>query len=124
MSATWTADRLGFSGLRHCSSGAARSAQTGPAHSLLHGDVLVWGGPSRLIFHGACAARRVHPLTGALRYNSRFARRVAGCAPARSTNSMSVRPIDRIAHSDAIPRGSGSCRVTGTNNRARRTQRS
>jgi alkylated DNA repair protein (DNA oxidative demethylase) len=40
---------------------------------LLHGDVVVWGGPSRLIFHGVHALPAgVHPLTGALRYNLTF----------------------------------------------------
>lgn len=37
---------------------------------LVHGDVLVWGGPSRLRFHGiAPIIAGQHPLTGALRYN-------------------------------------------------------
>lgn len=37
---------------------------------LLHGDVLVWGGPSRLRFHGvAPIIAGQHPLTGALRFN-------------------------------------------------------
>jgi alkylated DNA repair protein (DNA oxidative demethylase) len=40
---------------------------------LLHGDVVVWGGPSRLIFHGVHALPAgVHALTGALRYNLTF----------------------------------------------------
>jgi alkylated DNA repair protein (DNA oxidative demethylase) len=40
---------------------------------LLHGDVVVWGGPSRLIFHGVHPLPAgVHPLTGALRYNLTF----------------------------------------------------
>lgn len=38
--------------------------------SLVHGDVLAWGGPARLRFHGvAPLAAGTHPLTGALRYN-------------------------------------------------------
>jgi alkylated DNA repair protein (DNA oxidative demethylase) len=38
--------------------------------SLVHGDVLVWGGPARLRFHGvAPLAAGTHPLTGTLRYN-------------------------------------------------------
>ncbi len=37
------------------------------------GDVVVWGGPSRLFFHGVDAlAEGQHPLTGALRYNLTF----------------------------------------------------
>lgn len=41
--------------------------------TLRHGDVVVWGGPARLTFHGVEAlARREHPLTGTLRYNLTF----------------------------------------------------
>jgi alkylated DNA repair protein (DNA oxidative demethylase) len=37
---------------------------------LQHGDVLVFGGPARLAFHGVGTLRRgTHPLTGAIRYN-------------------------------------------------------
>jgi len=37
---------------------------------LQHGDVLVFGGPARLAFHGVGTLRRgTHPLTGANRYN-------------------------------------------------------
>lgn len=40
---------------------------------LFHGDVVVWGGPSRLYFHGVRKlAQGSHPLTGALRYNLTF----------------------------------------------------
>jgi len=40
---------------------------------LQHGDVVVWGGPSRLRFHGVLPLKPgVHPLTGALRYNLTF----------------------------------------------------
>jgi alkylated DNA repair protein (DNA oxidative demethylase) len=40
---------------------------------LLHGDVVVWGGPSRLTFHGVHPLPAgVHPFTGALRYNLTF----------------------------------------------------
>lgn len=52
--------------------GSARSARVRRV-PLLHGDVVVWGGPSRLTFHGVhklCAD--VHPLTGTLRYNLTF----------------------------------------------------
>ncbi len=40
---------------------------------LIHGDVVVWGGPSRMIFHGVDTLKDgQHPLTGALRYNLTF----------------------------------------------------
>jgi DNA oxidative demethylase len=44
---------------------------------LLHGDVMVWGGPDRLRFHGTHPlSEGKHPLTGAYRFNFTF-RRVA-----------------------------------------------
>lgn len=37
---------------------------------LIHGDVVVWGGPTRMRFHGVDTLREGgHPLTGSLRYN-------------------------------------------------------
>ena len=40
-----------------------------------HGDVVVWGGPSRLAFHGVEAlADGSHPLTGRSRINLTFRR--------------------------------------------------
>lgn len=40
---------------------------------LLHGDVVVWGGASRLVYHGvAPLADGEHPLTGRRRYNLTF----------------------------------------------------
>lgn len=40
---------------------------------LRHGDVVVWGGPARLNFHGIdTLAHDGHPLTGGLRYNLTF----------------------------------------------------
>jgi alkylated DNA repair protein (DNA oxidative demethylase) len=37
---------------------------------LLHGDVVVWGGPARMTYHGVHQlAAGEHPLTGAARYN-------------------------------------------------------
>ncbi|MCR9144876.1 MAG: DNA oxidative demethylase AlkB [bacterium] len=43
--------------------------------ALNHGDVLVFGGPSRLNFHGVAALKSgEHPLTGAYRYNFTFRR--------------------------------------------------
>jgi DNA oxidative demethylase len=42
---------------------------------LWHGDVVVWGGPSRLTYHGVDILRPgEHPLTGAVRYNLTFRR--------------------------------------------------
>lgn len=42
-------------------------------HPLLHGDVVVWGGPSRMVYHGVDAlADGDHPATGAMRYNLTF----------------------------------------------------
>lgn len=44
-------------------------------HVLHHGDVVVWGGPARMTFHGiGPLAADDHPLTGALRYNLTFRR--------------------------------------------------
>lgn len=46
-------------------------------HALFHGDVVVWGGPSRMNFHGIAPLKDgLHPATGALRYNLTF--RTAG----------------------------------------------
>jgi alkylated DNA repair protein (DNA oxidative demethylase) len=40
---------------------------------LVHGDVVVWGGPARLAFHGIdTLASGDHPATGRLRYNLTF----------------------------------------------------
>lgn len=37
---------------------------------LVHGDAVVWGGPSRLFFHGVLPLKEgVHPATGGVRYN-------------------------------------------------------
>lgn len=42
---------------------------------LQHGDVVVWGGPSRLRYHGILPLKPgMHPLTGAYRYNLTFRR--------------------------------------------------
>jgi DNA oxidative demethylase len=42
---------------------------------LLHGDVVVWGGPARLTFHGVRSlADGEHKLTGAYRFNFTFRR--------------------------------------------------
>ena len=43
--------------------------------SLTHGDVVVWGGPDRLRFHGIAPLKDgVHPQTGGYRYNLTFRR--------------------------------------------------
>lgn len=43
--------------------------------TLHHGDVVVWGGPARLTYHGVdTLVRGAHPLTGELRYNLTFRR--------------------------------------------------
>lgn len=43
---------------------------------LTHGDVVVWGGPARLNYHGVLALKGAeeHPLTGRFRYNLTFRR--------------------------------------------------
>lgn len=42
---------------------------------LIHGDVVVWGGPDRLTFHGVHAlAEGEHPMTGRCRFNATFRR--------------------------------------------------
>lgn len=42
---------------------------------LEHGDVVVWGGPARLRYHGVLTLKVAdHPLTGACRYNLTFRR--------------------------------------------------
>ena len=52
--------------------GALRAAPTRRV-ALLHGDVVVWGGPARLRFHGVRPlAQATHPLTGACRINLTF----------------------------------------------------
>lgn len=40
---------------------------------LSHGDVVVWGGPARMTYHGIAALKPGrHPLTGAVRFNLTF----------------------------------------------------
>ena len=42
---------------------------------LVHGDVVVWGGPARLHFHGVDTLRQGHhALTGSARFNLTFRR--------------------------------------------------
>ena len=57
--------------------GTLRRADTPRRIRVEHGDVFVWGGPARLIFHGvAPISAGTHPLTGECRINLTF-RRVA-----------------------------------------------
>ena len=53
--------------------GGAQRADTARRVDLWHGDVVAWGGPARLRFHGvAPLAEGEHPMTGALRINLTF----------------------------------------------------
>lgn len=59
--------------------GAARSDRTRRVR-LEHGDVVVWGGPARLNFHGIEPLRESqHALTGRMRFNLTFRRARLGC---------------------------------------------
>ncbi len=52
--------------------GMHRSSKT-ESLELVHGDIVVWGGPSRLRYHGVRPLREgSHPLTGACRINLTF----------------------------------------------------
>ncbi len=54
--------------------GLSRSDRTQRVR-LVHGDVVAWGGPARMAFHGVDTLRDGgHPLTGAARYNLTFRR--------------------------------------------------
>jgi alkylated DNA repair protein (DNA oxidative demethylase) len=58
--------------------GGPSRAQRPRRVGLEHGDVVVWGGPARLHFHGVDTLREgLHPMTGALRYNLTFRRALA-----------------------------------------------
>lgn len=53
--------------------GGAQRTDKARRLGLLHGDVVVWGGPARLRFHGVLPlAEATHPMTGALRINLTF----------------------------------------------------
>lgn len=53
--------------------GTLRRSDTPRRIRIEHGDVLVWGGPARLIFHGvAPIPAGSHPLTGSFRINLTF----------------------------------------------------
>ncbi|WP_260706178.1 DNA oxidative demethylase AlkB [Edaphobacter flagellatus] len=57
--------------------GTLRRTDTPRRIRIEHGDILVWGGPARLIYHGVAPIRPgIHPLTGPFRINLTF-RRVA-----------------------------------------------
>lgn len=53
--------------------GGLRRAERASRITLTHGDVVVWGGPARLRYHGVLAlAQGEHPLLGACRLNLTF----------------------------------------------------
>jgi alkylated DNA repair protein (DNA oxidative demethylase) len=53
--------------------GSLRRADRPRRVPLFHGDVVVWGGPARLTYHGIHQlAERRHPLAGLVRYNLTF----------------------------------------------------
>ena len=55
--------------------GGKTRAETVRRCPLIHGDVVVWGGPDRLTFHGVhTLADGEHRLTGACRFNLTFRR--------------------------------------------------
>jgi alkylated DNA repair protein (DNA oxidative demethylase) len=55
--------------------GTLRRSDTPRRIRIEHGDVAVWGGPARLIYHGvAPIAAGTHPLTGSTRINLTFRR--------------------------------------------------
>jgi alkylated DNA repair protein (DNA oxidative demethylase) len=55
--------------------GGAQRADKTQRLPLAHGDVLVWGGPSRRFFHGVLPVKEgVHPLLGRCRINLTFRR--------------------------------------------------
>lgn len=69
--------------------GTLRRADTPRRIRIEHGDIVVWGGPARLIYHGvAPIPAGTHPLTGSFRINFTF-RRVA-LSPKNVTSTSSV----------------------------------
>ena len=55
--------------------GGSRRADRPRRVPLAHGDVVVWGGPARLAYHGVLALKDgAHELTGARRFNLTFRR--------------------------------------------------
>lgn len=55
--------------------GGLRRADRPRRIALAHGDVVVWGGPSRMVYHGVLpVAQGQHPATGEVRINLTFRR--------------------------------------------------
>ena len=55
--------------------GGLTRAAPASGHLLTHGDVVVWGGPSRRVFHGILPLKAgTHAATGPLRFNLTFRR--------------------------------------------------
>ena len=55
--------------------GTLRRTDTPRRIRIAHGDVVVWGGPARLIYHGVAPVRQgVHALIGPFRINLTFRR--------------------------------------------------
>jgi alkylated DNA repair protein (DNA oxidative demethylase) len=53
--------------------GAAKRNDKTLRVAVTHGDVVVWGGPARLNFHGVLPLKAgVHPLLGSYRFNLTF----------------------------------------------------
>ncbi len=53
--------------------GGSRRSDPPAKMKLRHGDIVVWGGPSRLVYHGVLTLRNgEHPLTGGRRINLTF----------------------------------------------------
>jgi DNA oxidative demethylase len=53
--------------------GGERRADKTRRISMTHGDLVIWGGPARLSYHGVLPLKDgVHPLLGAYRYNLTF----------------------------------------------------
>ncbi|MFM1887340.1 MAG: hypothetical protein RL026_2497 [Pseudomonadota bacterium] len=66
--------------------GGVQRSQRARRVPLQHGDVVVWGGHSRLFFHGiAPVAAGVHPFTGTARINLTFRKALAAPAAHRTS---------------------------------------
>lgn len=63
--------------------GGALRTDKAAGWKLEHGDVVVWGGPSRLFFHGVAplGKRATHAVTGPVRYNLTFRKVKIGSPP-------------------------------------------
>ena len=72
---------------------------------LRHGDVVVWGGPSRLAYHGVLALQDgEHPMTGRVRFNLSFARRCDGADGRRPGGEPPCRRDAGCRESERNPR--------------------